>query len=241
MTKTFDISIIVNAHREGLLLLPSLRSAATAIVEAKKFGLHCELILALDRPDELTVQMAENAKQLSEKSRVCVFDLGDLGESRNCAVQKASGEYIAFLDGDDLWCAGWLKDAFSMAALDDRLLILHPEFNLYFGINPHIYIHVDMEDKKFHFSALAFNNVWTSLCFAPRKLLLKCPYPKTDLSFHVGYEDWGWNMRAIVAGAIHKTVPGTFHAIRQKAVSLVKQTTAAGCFPAYPIGLFKKN
>jgi glycosyltransferase involved in cell wall biosynthesis len=236
-----DISVVVNGHREGLVLLPSLRCAAESIALAEHWGVRCEMIVMLDRPDGLTSQVARSAGVLVPTATVIEVDHGDLGESRNAAVRKARGKYVAFLDGDDLWCTGWLKDAFTMASTDSRKLVLHPDFNVYFGHNPHIFTHVDMEDPAFHVSVLALFNVWTSLCFAPRDLLLSCPYPKTDLSNQIGYEDWGWNMRAITAGALHKVVPQTFHAIRNKSVSLVRQTASAGCFPAYPPMLFAQR
>lgn len=240
-TEQYDISVVINAHREGLLLLPSLRSAAESVACAERFGLRCELIMTLDRSDELTLQMASHAESLFSSALNLRVDLGDLGECRNIAVQNARGRYVAFLDGDDLFCSTWLRDAFAFAQSDERLLVLHPDFNLYFGHSPHVFKHVDMDDPSFHLSVLAFTNLWTSLCFAPRDFLANCPYPKTDLANQIGYEDWGWNMRAIAAGASHLTVPDTFHVIRQKSVSLVRQTAAAGCFPAYPRGLFKAD
>lgn len=237
----FDISVVVNAHREGLLLLPSLRSAATCIEHAEKLGLRCELVVALDRPDDATLEMAAHAETLTKSVLNLRLDFGDLGESRNSAVNHCRGKYVAFLDGDDLFCSNWLTDAFAFSESDERLLVLHPDFSLYFGITPHVYKHVGMDDPSFEVSILAYTNPWTALCFAPRDLLVRCPYPRTDLSKQVGYEDWGWNMRAVVEGAFHLTVPRTFHFVRQKVISLVRQTTAAGCFPAYPQGLFKSN
>ncbi len=233
-----DISIVMNAHREGLLLLPSIQSAKQSIANAERHGLRCELIVVLDKPDELTLQMAQHASTGLKAVTQLHQELGDLGECRNAGVREARGDYVAFLDGDDLWCETWLSDAFAFSELDGRLLVLHPELNFFFGHNPYVFAHVDMEDPQFHLSALALANVWTSLCMTRRSLLLQCPYPHTDMANHIGYEDWGWNMRAMAQGAIHKIVPGTSHAIRNKAVSLVRQTTASNCFPAYPPGLF---
>jgi glycosyltransferase involved in cell wall biosynthesis len=238
-TDTCDISVVVNAHREGLLLLPSLRSAAASIEQAEKLGLRCELVVALDRPDDLTREMAAHAGTLVKSVLNLQLDFGDLGESRNSAVKQSRGKYVAFLDGDDLFCSTWLRDAFGFAESDARLLVLHPDFSLYFGPTPHVFKHVGMDDPSYETAMLAFTNLWTALCFAPRDLLLRCPYPRTDLSRQVGYEDWGWNMRVVAEGALHLTVPRTFHVVRQKAISLVRQTSAAGCFPAYPPGLFE--
>ena len=238
----FDVSVVINAHREGLLLLPSIRSAQQAIEHASRWGLRCELLVAMDKPDSLTSEMVHHALTSgSDGTSIINLQIGDLGRSRNEAVRQAAGKYIAFLDGDDLWCNSWLAEGVAFVENDGRLLVLHPELNFFFGHNPHVYAHIDMEDERFDASALALANVWTSLCFAPRSLLLECPYPSTDMANQIGYEDWGWNMRTIEFGAIHKIVPKTSHAIRNKAISLVRQTAAAGCFPAYPPRLFSGN
>jgi hypothetical protein len=133
------------------------------------------------------------------------------------------------LDGDDLWGRSWLADAYFMAHADSRELVLHPEVNVYFGYDPHVFIHLDAESKDFDVGALALVNYWTSLCFVRTEFLVSHPYPETDLVAQIGYEDWGWNLKVMSAGAIHKCVPGTGHAIRMKQTSLVRQTTSAGC------------
>jgi hypothetical protein len=60
------------------------------------------------------------------------------------------------------------------------------------------------------------------------------------LSNGIGFEDWGWNKAVIAAGALHKVVRGTGHAIRAKRQSLVRMTAAAEAIPA-PSGLFRKD
>jgi hypothetical protein len=233
-----DVSVILNVHREGLLLLPSLQSAQRCMRSARRAGISSELILVFDRCDMLTHEVFESFDFTDEKVRGIFVEFGDVGESRNAGVQEAVGKYIAFLDGDDLWCDSWLTQAFMQSALSDRESVFHPEFNIYFGHSQHIFQHIDMEDRFFDKSLLLFVNLWTSLCFVSRDFLRKCPYPRSDLENFIGYEDWGWNIRAISEGVIHKIVPDTFHAIRNKQVSLVRKTTEKKCFPPHPAELF---
>src|SRR5689334_2008158 len=132
---------MVNGHREGLLLLPSLRSAATAMAHAEMRGVRCEMMLVLDRPDGPTVDMANRGLDLFDDPRRLTVDFGDAGASRNAGVEEARGTYVALLDGDDLWSKDWLSASFAMTTTDPRSLVLHPEFNLYFGHAAHVFHH----------------------------------------------------------------------------------------------------
>ena len=48
------ITVLVNAHREGGLAVPSLQSAERAIGQAERGGMKVETVLVLDRPDRST-------------------------------------------------------------------------------------------------------------------------------------------------------------------------------------------
>lgn len=233
-----DVTAIVNAHKEGLLLNPALESVRKCFELARQSGITTELLIAMDRSDQFSVEVVENCISDIENSRIVLMDFGDVGRCRNEAAVLSRGEYVAFLDADDLWGRNWLTEAFSMARLDRRELVLHPEVNVYFGYDPHVFVHVDAESEAFDIGPLALVNFWTSLCFVRRQFLVQHPYPETDLAAQVGYEDWGWNLKALSAGAIHKCVLGTCHAIRMKQISLVRQTTLAGCIPE-PSDLFR--
>ena len=90
-----------------------------------------------------------------------------------------------------------------------------------------------MEDERIGIDGLVCSNFWSALCFAPRSLLLKAPYPETRLEQQIGFEDWGWNIEVLVHGAIHKIVRDTAHFIRAKHTnSLCSKSTAAQCIPA---------
>lgn len=235
-----DITVILNGHREGILSQPTLRSLAQSVAYSRASGVAIEAILVLDRPDELTREVFSEFESLHSWSRVLSVEFGDLGLSRNAGVKEASGRWIAFLDADDLWGANWLSAAIAAAEKDKRAIVWHPELNIYFGHDPHVFHHVDMEDGVFQLSALAITNCWTALCFASRETLEQVPYRATEIGNQIGYEDWSWHLETISNGIIHKVVPGTGHAIRRKRVSLVGQTNAAQCMPRAS-DLFRKD
>lgn len=231
------ISVVINAHREGLIATPSLRSVSRAKQFANAKGYSVEVIVVLDKADDLTRQVVKGWDEAGVQ--VVELSLGDLGLARNHGVKAASGEFVAFLDADDLFGENWLGEALDAAAHDRRNIIWHPEVNIYFGLHNHIFRHIDMEADEFDRLSLAAGNCWTSLCVARRDFLSKTPYPATDLSKRIGFEDWGWYRQTIAAGAIHKNVKGTGHAIRTKAGSLVKLTAASSAIPC-PTDLFRK-
>jgi len=229
MVSTYDISVIVNAHNEGILAHQTMRSLLNAKELAEKHGISVEVLVILDNPSPSTVCYFEENK-LFDFERHLVF-FGDLGKARMAGIGRAKGDWIANLDADDLWSSNWLVESFHYASRDVRNIIWHPEINQLFGLNPHQFLHVDMEDPDFDIYLLSAINYWTSLVFARRSLFHCVPYPETNLPMQLGFEDWSWNINSILHGAIHKIVPGTVHFIRQKSVSLVKKTADAQCLP----------
>jgi glycosyltransferase involved in cell wall biosynthesis len=234
-----DITAIVNAHREGLLAHPTLLSLRQAVAHAEDRGLRVELLFVLDRADHATTEVFKANAVGAKRTRIVTVDHGDLGRSRNSGVLAAQGEWLAFLDADDLWGANWLSAAHATAATDPRNVVWHPEVNVYFGGHFHIFNHIDSEDTAYNVAWMAIANYWTSLCFTRRSLVLQVPYPDTDLRNQIGFEDWGWNMATIASGALHKVVPSTGHAIRVRPNSLVKETTSARCLP-HPSAMFRR-
>ncbi|MGF6425634.1 glycosyltransferase involved in cell wall biosynthesis [Bradyrhizobium elkanii] len=205
---------------------------------AQSKGLLVEIFCVLDKSSPLTSEIISTWATKHEHARVLDVQFGDLGLARNSGVATASGEWIAFVDGDDLWGENWLTAAHQAALAEPRSTIWHPEVNLYFSARPHAFVHIDMDDPTFSPSILALTNCWTALCFAKRSVFVDVPYRQVDHHRQIGYEDWAWNIETIALGNIHKIVPGTSHAIRTKEESLVRRTTAAGCLP-YPTNMFR--
>lgn len=233
---TIDISAIINFHDEGRLAQTSLLSAARARAFAERQGLHIETIAVLDRPDDETLKYLTGMEGLDQLLQV---SHGDPALARNSGVHAARGEWIAFLDGDDMWGENWLAAAHAFAERDKRPIIMHPQVSLYFGEQSQLSIHVDMEDEDFDLLSLAMENYWTVLAFARRSTYAAIPFSPRDPACKIGFEDWSWNWETISHGFIHKSVPNTMHAVRMwKKSSVVRQDVTTKSLPA-PTMLFR--
>ena len=231
-----DISAVMTAHREGLLMGPSLRSFAASIAHARAHGLRVEALLTLDRPDQLTRDMV--AELDGAAYRVVELDVGCCGLSRNESLALTTGRYLAFLDGDDLWSENWLIEAFAMCVLSPTPMVAHSELNVTFGAARALWLHPDSTDPCFDPSLLQVGNLWDSLAFTPRHVLQATPYRFNDLTAGFGYEDWHWNCETLARGVAHRPVPGTVHFKRRRTGSLLAQSASSDVV-VYPTALHR--
>lgn len=218
-----DVTAVINVHREDLMLASTLHSVARAADTARKAGLSVEVIAMADRPNDLTLRMLDSFEAMEMDVRIA--DNGDLAESRNEAVVHATGEFIAFVDGDDLWGDEWLSRAVAAARAEARECVWHPQVNLYFSDSEQwLFHHPDMDDEDFDLWPQLVTNYWTALSFARRCTYLAYPYVRNEISKGTGYEDWSWNCTTIANGIIHKTVPETCHFVRRKSFSMLTES-----------------
>lgn len=235
-----DISVIINCHTERILVYRSLKSVVRARQYAEKKGVSVETLVVLDRPDTET---AEEVKRYAQDPRLFIdraytVDLGDIAQSRNYGVNVAHGKYIAFLDGDDLFCENWLYAAYLMASKNNNY-ILHPELNVAFGTKFFWWRHIDQESSDFVLATLFTGNYWSALAFASKDIFLQTRYETHHIADGFGYEDWHWNCATLSKSYLHKIVPTTIHFVRYKASGSRNSSANLNHAIIRPSGFFK--
>lgn len=231
LTDSIDISVVLTAHREGLIAAQSARSAEEAIADAAKHDLKSEIVVVLDRADTTTSSVLRKA--LEGRARFIETNEGDPGLARNRGVGEARGETVAFLDGDDLWSSNWLTAAFRQIA-ERPDTIAHSACNLVFGRNRLLWWHTDSETALHDPAYMNWTNYWDALTLARTELYLKIPFKANDLRLGFGHEDWHWNMVTLRKGHAHKPVPGTMHFKRSRYGSQMAAVDRVGGVP-WPI------
>lgn len=209
------ITCVVTVHSEGNLAHKTLASIARAIDFAQDRGITCETVVVMDRPTADTVSYVSRSPFLSSRAKVLTTSFGDPGLARNAGIEAATGEFVAILDGDDLYSRNWLVEAYLLNRENDNFVV-HSDVNLFFGTHRLYTRHSDQRDPAFKPSQLLVDNSWSALCFARRDTFLSNPYTETPKNSGFGYEDWHWNCDAMARGLVHVVARGTVHFIRLK-------------------------
>lgn len=225
-----SITAVVNGHREGLIAGATIESYNEAVAMARASGIEVECLIILDRPDEFTYSQFVSAGE-KYGYRVITVEYGDLGLSRNRGANESKGEFVAFLDADDLWCYDWLVKAHQFCQKAPLTTIAHPQAYLLFEQLRALVIHRDSLDPDFDSDFLRAHNYWDSLAFAHRSIFLQHPYHNKDFAAGYGYEDWHWNCLTLETGIAHRPVPGTLHFKRRRVGSLMASCSSSDVVP----------
>ena len=223
-----DVSVIMTAHREGLLVGASVKSALEAINHARATaGLTCEIIMVLDNASELTATVVRAALGEADRDvavRILETSEGDPGQARNQGIAVANGLCAGFLDGDDLWAENWISAAWQLCK-ERPDAVAHSMVSVTFGDDKNLRWHVDSEEVLCDPRYLPWGNYWDALSFARTQIYRDYPFRANNFGKSIGHEDWYWNTVTFAQGIPHKLVPETVHFIRRRPGS---QTEAAG-------------
>ena len=230
--KEIDISVILNLHREAKYVRRTLRSLTEAIAFAEYRGSRIELLIILDKTDDVT-RKAVSAFDFMLLENVVIHEVshGSLGGSRNAGVALATGKYIATADADDLISFNYLSAMIdTITALNDNVVLV-PQYFVGFGDNYHLceYFGTDVLSKLLLFDS----HPYVSRIFAAASLFRKIPYVALDRSSSFAYEDWHFNCEAVARGCEIAIAPETSVYYRQRPGSMLRNADAESlkCIP----------
>ena len=129
-----DISIILTFHNEGMVIHKTFLALDRMTKQLDNNNVSYEIIAHIDNGDETTTNYIKSIEK-SHKLRVFYNSFGEPAQSRNFSIEQANGKYVCLMDGDDLFSENWLIDAYRLQESYDEDVILHPEYNITFGLD----------------------------------------------------------------------------------------------------------
>lgn len=231
-----DISIIITAHAEGILLHKTLGSIDRAVELLDKSAISYEIILHVDNETKAMKEYLSQQAFLDRSITVYKNSFGDLGSSRNFAVSKARGTFIAFIDADDLMSQNWLQDGYQF--LNTHTIgkyVAHAEMTIEFGDANSVIQKYGEINKETDTLLNVYSARWNSVIMAPRDMLSNLPYPKNDPGF--GYEDWYLSCSFIEHDIHNVLIPNTVIFVRRKTTGSewARQKVSRSVLHAHPL------
>ncbi|MFW7415652.1 glycosyltransferase [Demequina sp. SO4-18] len=214
MTPRTDIAVIVTTHREGRLMIPTMRGLARTLAHARDAGLAVEVVVVRDRSDVRTVDQVDEVVAdgvLGDAVTVRVLDVdhGDLGLSRNAGIAASSAPVVGVLDADNLPSENWLAAGAAVLDAASEPSIVHPQRILKFGDDLAVWPLMSTTDRRFHPGLLAWFNMWDAFALMHREVVLAHPYRECRPDSGFGPEDWAFNCDTVAAGVPHLIAPET--------------------------------
>ena len=217
MMKGIRLACILTAHKEGIMSGLTMRSFLDCIEFAENCGILIDKFIVLDKADNKTKNIFTDFPD--PNVQVLHTEYGDQGMARNHAVTKVDADYVAFLDGDDLWGLHWLVEGLKICLTIPGKVIAHPQYNWFFDQHNGIVVQCDQKTPGFSVDFLRLQNYWDALCMTPTEIHRSHPYCERDIEEGFAFEDWHGNCETLAAGFEHHVAKGTIHFKRRRKLS----------------------
>ncbi len=209
MARKIDLTVGVSAHSEGLLLYKTMRAVLNGVSRVHEVGKTVEIILHLDAADEVTREVAEKFR--GEKNmRIVENSFKDISKVWNFIAEEAAGEYLAFVDGDDLVSENFFVRAVEMLDKTKEEIVVHTEGVVTFGVGTGDVIFTLQKDsagKDKDTMLLLGENPWASGLIAKTSTFVETSYRAKRAGY--GYEDFVFNIETTNKDIRHVVAPGT--------------------------------
>ena len=219
-----DVSVILNVHRESGYVLRTLRSLDEAASFARHEGIHSELIVVLDRADELTRNVTKSAICCGfETVRYVEADHGSLGLARNTGIAAANGKYVWTADADDLVSYNCIAAMHAIAEVTPGSVVF-PEYMVVFGDGHGVGKYFD--DSVVEAADFIYGHPYISRIFLHRDVFKDLQFDDLRLSQGFAYEDWHLNCEFKARGLRFLVALKTVFYYRQRKGSLLREADA---------------
>lgn len=237
------LTAVVTAHTEGRLLRPTLRSVENALRAVIEAGDAAELLILCDNPDAATLAEAgrwRDRTDLPFTVRVETVDVGESGAARNAGSALAGGEYIAFIDGDDLISEEYLASAIRILRETSEPTVLHPEYVISFGARSLAWKVDSASSPEVTYRNLVRHNLWPASSVAHASTYRTVQYRSLAAATGYGPEDWTWNIDTVIAGFRHDIVPDSVFFYRARERGGVNNRHSGSILPPFDLAALRQ-
>lgn len=239
---SIDLTVVITTHAEGRLLRPTLRSAEAAISAAVDAGISSELLIVCDNGDASTLREGyrwADRSDLAFPVRLLEVSLGESGAARNAGATAAHGEFIGFVDGDDLVSENYFASAVAVLRGTTAPTIVHPEYVISFGARSVIWKTEPTDHAEVSYRDLIRHNLWPSSSTTRRSLFIEHPYRSLHPGSGYGPEDWVWNIDTSAAGVTHLIAPDSVFFYRVRERGGVNNRHALSILPSFDVAALR--
>jgi glycosyltransferase involved in cell wall biosynthesis len=224
MNKLSKVSIVMPAYNAEETIVESIQSVLSQTYS------NFEIIIVDDGSSDGTTTLVNS---IFSDSRIILKEIANSGvaNARNTGMRQATGEYIAFLDSDDVWDSGFLAACIQAFNEKDNIRVVYTHYKI-FKSNVNQNINGLQNRYKFipHslYRIMIYDYIPTSASMIKRSVVLDGDF--FDMRFF-GTEDWEFWIRIISKYDIHYiSEPLVYYREHSKGISKNKLRQNKNCY-----------